>query len=106
MEPEKLNFGRNRKDERNFGHTRGEWGSVSHKNRHEKIQTIVAYTINWDVASKEKPFNDPNLLRYVLHVRSNTFKCVTCGKKFEFIGSAFCSKRCYEDYFVAKAQKK
>ena len=64
MEPEKLNFGMNRKDERNFGHTRDEWG------------------------------------------RSNTFKCVTCGKKFEFIGSTFCSKRCYEDYFVAKAQKK
>jgi len=61
MEPEKLNFGENRKDEHNYGHTKNEWGSMPHKNRHVKIRTIVAYTVIWDVPSKEKRFYDPNL---------------------------------------------
>ncbi len=104
MEPVKLNFDRNRKDERNFGHTKYEWG-LPHKTRHVKIRTIVAYTVIWDVQSKEKRFNDHTLPKDVLHMRSNTLKCVTCGKKFEYFGSAFCSKRCYEDYFIPKVQK-
>ncbi len=29
-------------------------------------------------------------------------RCVTCGHNFKFFGSSFCSKKCYEDYFVPK----
>jgi len=99
------NFDGNIEDERNYGHTKDEWGSIPHKNRPVKIQTIEAYTVNWDVPSKEKQFNNPNLTKDVLSMKSNTFKCATCGKKFEYFGSAFCSKRCYEDYFVPSVQK-
>ncbi len=63
MEPVRLNFDWNRKEERNSGHTKDEWGSIPHKNRHVKIRTIVAYTVIWDVPSKEKRFNDPNLTK-------------------------------------------
>ena len=104
MEPEKLNFGGNRKDEPNYGHTKYEWG-LPHKTRHVKIRTIVAYTVIWDVPSKEKRFYDPNLSKDTLPMRSNILKCVTCGKKFEYFGSTFCSKRCNEDYFVPQVQK-
>ncbi len=102
MQPVRLNFHWNRKEERNFGHTKDEWGSIPHKNRQVKIRTIVAYTVIWDVPSKEKRFNNPNFTKDVLPMRSNNLMCVTCSKKFEYFGSAFCSKRCYEDYFVPK----
>ena len=38
---------------------------------------------------------DSNQLGYPLN-------CTTCGREFEFFGSAFCSRKCYEDYFVPK----
>ena len=92
-------------DESDLGHTKKEWGLTQDGSIPKKIRVIEAYTVIWDIPSKEKRFNDPNLTKDVLPMRSNTLKCATCGKKFEYFGSTFCSKRCYEDYFVPKVQK-
>ena len=87
MEPVKVSFDWNRKEEHNFGHTKDEWGSISQKNNQTKIQKIVAYKVSWE-NDDEKP------------LRKWQIGCTTCGQDFEYFGSAFCSKKCYEDYFL------
>ena len=68
----------NRNDGKNIGHDEFEWGKV----KDSKKVKIISYDVNWDKSKKNK--------------------CITCGKSYKFIGSKFCSKKCYKNYFVPK----
>ena len=69
--------------ESNLGHTKDEWGNQENT---PKIHIIEGYDLKWNI-DKE---NDDKL------------RCMSCGYSFKFFGSSFCSKKCYEDYFVSK----
>jgi len=97
MKPVKLpKFDWNKIDERNFGRTKNEWGMQYDKELSD-VQIIEAYTVSWDLekASKRSGNGEDR-------TKTNLIKCRTCGKEFEFFGSAFCTKKCFEDYYVAK----
>ncbi|MCH7647181.1 MAG: hypothetical protein IIA83_01050 [Thaumarchaeota archaeon] len=68
--------------ESNLGRTENEWGN--RKDRSKKC--IIAYDLKWNI-------DEENVTR---------LRCVPCGHSFKFFGSSFCSKKCYEDYFVPK----
>ena len=70
-------FQMNRNDGENIGHDKYEWGK---QKEIEKNKIIEAYDVIWN----------------------KNGKCITCGKSYEFIGSKFCSKSCYEKYFIPK----
>ena len=79
MDVKKLpKFQWDRNDGERIGHGRNEWGKKREIKNIEKFET-----------------ND--LKRNV-----DKKKCVTCGQNYEFIGSKFCSKNCYEHYFIPK----
>ena len=67
-----------RNDGKNIGHNEFEWGKIKDS---EKLQ-IIAYDVKWGENKKNK--------------------CITCGQSYKFIGSKFCSKKCYKNYFVPK----
>ena len=69
--------------ESNLGHTKNEWGN---KEDTQKIRIMQAYDLKWNIGEE----NDDKL------------RCVSCRHSFKFFGSSFCSKKCYEDYFVSK----
>jgi len=74
-----------RVDEPNAGHTKDEWGKQEEDTPKTRIMEV--YDLKWNVDKKK----DVELI------------CVTCGHNFKFFGSTFCSKRCYDDYFVSKS---
>ncbi|HJM00705.1 MAG TPA: hypothetical protein QF456_01470 [Nitrosopumilus sp.] len=73
----KFQWGRN--DGEVIGHGKDEWGKLKDM---EKTNIIEVYDLKWNTDKENK--------------------CLTCGKDFEFIGSRFCSKNCYENYFFPK----
>ena len=62
-----------------MGHNENEWGKIK---KTKKIEIIETYDLKWNI---DKESN-----------------CITCGKNYKFIGSEFCSKKCYENYFTPK----
>ena len=72
-------FQEDRNDGENIGHDENEWGK---QREIKKIEIIEAYDLKWN--------------------KNKNNKCITCGKNYEFIGSKFCSKSCYENYFIPK----
>jgi hypothetical protein len=65
-----------RNDGQKIGHDKNEWG------KQREIEIIEVYDLKWN--------------------KNKNNKCITCGKNYEFIGSKFCSKSCYENYFIPK----
>jgi|TARA_B100001105_G_scaffold231536_1_gene204327 hypothetical protein len=68
----------NRNDGQDFGHDQYEWG------KHKQILNTPIVT------GSSIPNTDKNS------------DCVLCGQNYKFIGSEFCSKKCYENYFYSK----
>ena len=62
-----------------MGHNENEWGKIK---KTKKIEIIETYDLKWNI---DKESN-----------------CITCGKNYKFIGSEFCSKKCYRNYFTPK----
>ncbi len=62
-----------------MGHNENEWGKIRDT---KKVGIIEAYDLKWNIDKENK--------------------CITCGKNYKFIGSEFCSKKCYENYFTPK----
>ena len=48
----------------------------------KKVEIMEVYDVKWGEGKKNK--------------------CVTCGQYYKFTGSEFCSKNCYENYFIPK----
>jgi len=69
----------NRNDVKKIEHDKYKWGKLRDTTNTEKIQT---HNSKLDINKKNK--------------------CVTCDKNYKFIGSVFCSKNCYEYYFIPK----
>jgi len=70
-------FPGNKNDGQCMGHDENEWGKPREVKQNE---TVTAYDLK---GNKNKNNN-----------------CITCEKNYEFIGSKFCSKNCYEKYFI------
>ena len=66
-------------DRKDMGHNENEWGKIK---KTKKIEIIETYDLKWNI---DKESN-----------------CITCGKNYKFIGSEFCSKKCYRNYFTPK----
>ena len=66
-------------DRKDMGHNENEWGKIK---KTKKIEIIETYDLKWNI---DKESN-----------------CITCGKNYKFIGSEFCSKKCYKNYFTPK----
>jgi hypothetical protein len=62
-----------------MGHNENEWGKIKNT---KKVEVIEAYDLKWNIDKENN--------------------CITCGKNYKFIGSEFCSKKCYKNYFIPK----
>jgi len=69
----------NRNDGKHIGHDEFEWGQIKDS---KKVEIMEVYDVKWGEGKKNK--------------------CVTCGQYYKFTGSEFCSKNCYENYFIPK----
>ena len=66
-------------DRKDMGHNENEWGKIK---KTKKIEIIETYDLKWNIDKENN--------------------CITCGKNYKFIGSEFCSKKCYRNYFTPK----
>ena len=72
-------FQEDKNDGENIGHDENEWGK---QREIKKIEIIETYDLKWNIDKENN--------------------CITCGKNYKFIGSEFCSKKCYRNYFTPK----
>lgn len=69
----------NRNNGKNLGHDNYEWGKQK-----EIVKTSIVE--EYDLIKNSNKKNE----------------CILCGQNYKFIGSKFCSKKCYKYYFYPK----